>query len=140
MYITLFCLKINVMPILSETFKHVLLQFFAIYLVQDDISFLNSYVQEQMIPWKSQKTVAIIFPTNKTVFDYFGAHSLAVVHCCCFDSDVQWWIQVLSTVTNRRQKSCGLRLSIDKRYEISFAFLVDDQQSRHPLCTKLFHL
>lgn len=61
--------------------------------------------------------MTIIFPADKLVFAFFGALSSVVVHCfdCCFNSGVEWWIQVSSTVTNRRQKCFVLRLNIAKQ-------------------------
>ena len=68
-----------------------------------------------MIPSASQKTVAITFPADETVFALFGALSPGATHCfdSCFVSGVRW-IQVPFTVTNRLQKYYTLRLSIVK--------------------------
>ena len=69
------------------------------------------------MPCESQKTVAMTFPADGTVFDYFGARSPHEVHCfdCSFISGVYWWLHVWSTVTKRRRNSFGLRLNMSKQ-------------------------
>lgn len=55
------------------------------------------------IIWK----VTIIYPADVTVFSFLEAGSPLKIHCfnCFFVSQVEWWIQVSSTVINRWEKS-----------------------------------
>ena len=78
---------------------------------------VRSLIQPICPPWRftpceSQKTVAITFPADRTVFAFFEARSPSEVHCfdCSLVSGVYQWIHVSSTVTKRCRNSFGLRL------------------------------
>ena len=57
--------------------------------------------------------LGLTFLADRTVFAFFGACSLAVVHCfdCSLVSDVFQWIHVSLTVTKRGRNSFGLHLN-----------------------------
>ena len=71
------------------------------------------YNKIKITPCESQKTVAINFPADGTVFAFFGADLVGEIHCfnCCLVSGVYQWIHVSSTITKRRRNSFGLRLN-----------------------------
>ncbi len=71
----------------------------------------------RIIPLAYPKMVAITLRADFTVFAFFGASSLFIIHCFdwSFVSGVQWCIHVSSTVTNQSRNSFKLMRMCVKR-------------------------
>ena len=95
------------------------------------------------IPSTSQNTEAKSLPADVCVFGCFWQLSPAAVHSadCQFDSGGKWWIHVWSIVTYSHKLLFIVLKQLQTTLWIvdTLLFLIDYEQTRHPLWTQISH-